>query len=336
MDNKSIPDQIRDILKTNSRGMTVGEIARSIGMNAQSMGRHLDVLAASGNLEVRTFGRSKVYYLSQRVPIFSLIDISQDMILILDKDLRITNVNKKFDEFTGIKREKVLNKSINDAAFPIRFSPDIAPHSMRALEGEHFRIDALFKRGEMDLYFRIKFIPMLYDSSDKGVILIFEDITARKKIEAQRSFLAAIVDSSYDAIIGKTLDGEITSWNKSAERIYGYTAAEMIGNNISLLVPPERQEEVAALLRKVRNCERIEHHETERVRKNGERITVSLTLSPIVDDSGNVLGASTIAYETRGRNIDDRSIKSTYSHLKMLLHSLFWPAVFYASASLCF
>lgn len=300
MDSRSIPDQIKEALRTNPRGMTVSDVARSIGMNSQSTGRHLDVLAASGQVEVRTFGRSKVYYLSQRIPIFKMIDMSQDMIITLDSDLRILRVNRKFHEFTGVKTEDVINRNIGDRSFPIRFSPDIAPHAAQALEGRHFRIDATYRKDDTDRYFRIKFTPLLYDNGSNGVFIVFEDVTERKKIEAERSFLAAIVESSNDAIIGKTLDGTITSWNKSAERIYGYTAAEMIGHDLSVIVPPELRGEVTGILEKVKNGDRIMHHETERIRKDGKRVTVSLTVSPIIDSDGSVLGASTIAYEVSG------------------------------------
>ncbi|HTY89654.1 MAG TPA: PAS domain S-box protein [Methanocella sp.] len=297
MDSRSLSEQIKEVLKANPKGMTVGEVAESIGMNSQSMGRHLDVLAASGQVEVHTFGRSKVFYLSQRVPVFSLINISPDMVVMLDKDLKVTNVNQKFLDFTGTDREDTMGRCITDVSFPIRFEPDIVPYARQALEGIHSRIEALYKRGIEELYFQIKFIPILYENGDIGANIIFEDITMRKRLEEQRSFLAAIVESSNDAIIGKKLDGTITSWNKSAERIYGYTAEEMIGNKVSVIVPPERRGEVNDIFEKILRGERIMHHETERVRKDGKRITVSLTVSPIIDSDGQVLGASTIAYE---------------------------------------
>jgi len=194
-----------------------------------------------------------------------------------------------------------MGKNISDKSFPIRFNPDIVPYALEALEGGHFRIDTLYRRDDADLYFRIKFVPMLYDDGSKGATILFEDVTERKKIEAERSLLAAIVESSNDAIIGKKLDGTITSWNKSAERIYGYTAAEMIGSNVSAIVPLELQGEVAVILEKLKTANRIKHYETERIRKDGARITVSLTVSPIIDSDGKVLGASTIAYEVSGR-----------------------------------
>ena len=148
------------------------------------------------------------------------------------------------------------------------------------------------------------------------------DVSARKRAEAERdrlleaeraaraaaeeaqgaaALLAAIVRSSDDAIIGKTLDGVITSWNAGAERLYGYTAAEVVGRPIAVLVPPERRNEVPAILARLRRGERVEHYETVRVRKDGRRVDVSVTVSPVVDGAGRVVGASAIA-----RDITDR------------------------------
>jgi PAS domain S-box-containing protein len=336
MDNKNIPELIKEILKTNPRGMTVAEVAKKIGMNSQSTGRHLDVLAAAGHVDVRTFGRSKVYYISQRLPILAMMNLSPNMMLVLDKELKIANMNQKFLDFTNIKRGDLLNKCIEDISFPLAFKPDITSFAMHALSGKLSIIEAHYQRENDRLEFTIKFIPMIFDNGEKGVTLIFEDITERKMIEEERSFLAAIVESSEDAIIGKTLDGIVTSWNKSAERIYGYTAGEMIGQNVSILVPPDRPNEIPDILRRIKRGEKVKHYETERVRKDGKRFTVSLTVSPIFDSNGNILGASTIAFEVVERKKAKRAVKSSYDNLKMLFHTLFWPAIIYASATLCF
>lgn len=107
--------------------------------------------------------------------------------------------------------------------------------------------------------------------------------------------LAAIVESSDDAIVGKTLDGIITSWNRSAERIFGYSANEAVGQSITLIIPPERQDEETEILAKIRNGQRVEHFETVRLRKDGSRRDMSLTVSPIHDPDGKVVGASKVA-----------------------------------------
>ncbi len=134
-----------------------------------------------------------------------------------------------------------------------------------------------------------------------GVVLVFRDITERRQAEETRLRLSAIVESSEDAIIGKTLDGLITSWNKGAERLYGYTPEEVLGRPISMLVPPDRPLEIPGIMARLGRGERIEHFETTRVKKSGEVMDVALTISPIRNREGTLIGASTIA-----RNITEQ------------------------------
>ena len=120
-------------------------------------------------------------------------------------------------------------------------------------------------------------------------------------------YLAAIVDSSDDAIIGKTLDGTIISWNAGAERIYGYTADEVVGRPIAILVPPDRPNELPAILERLRRGESISHYQTERIHKDGRRLTISVTISPVRDTAGTVIGASAIA---RDITVQEQAIRS--------------------------
>jgi PAS domain S-box-containing protein len=125
-----------------------------------------------------------------------------------------------------------------------------------------------------------------------GVVLVFRDVTEARRAFQASAHLAAIVESSDDPIISKDLNGIILSWNKAAERLYGYTAEEVIGRPISLLVPPDRPDEIPALLERLKHGEVIEHFETERLAKDGRRVHVSLRISPIRDASGRVVAAS--------------------------------------------
>lgn len=120
--------------------------------------------------------------------------------------------------------------------------------------------------------------------------------------EYPTKWLAAIVESSDDAIIGKSLDSVIRSWNRGAERVFGYTAEEVVGRSILVLIPPELQHEEQFIIDKLLRKERVSHYETARVRKDGTRIDVSLTASPIIDDEGNVIGASKIARDITEAN----------------------------------
>jgi PAS domain S-box-containing protein len=128
-----------------------------------------------------------------------------------------------------------------------------------------------------------------------GVVLVFHDISERREAESQRATLASIVESSDDAILSKTLDGTITSWNRAAERMYGYKAEEVLGRHISIVVAPELSGELQEIMSRIRGGGRVEHLETTRVRKDGRRIEVSVTVSPLRDSSGRLVGASTIA-----------------------------------------
>ena len=134
--------------------------------------------------------------------------------------------------------------------------------------------------------------------------------------------LAAIVQSSEDAIISKTLDGRVTSWNKAAERIFGYTAEEMLGRPISLLAPPGRADEMRGILDRIRDGERVEHYETERQRKDGKIIQVALTVSPIRDQAGRVVGASKIARDITEAKLAASALSESEAHLRSILDTV--------------
>src|SRR5262249_12693540 len=127
------------------------------------------------------------------------------------------------------------------------------------------------------------------------------DITEKKRADQADFRLAAIVESSDDAIVSKDLNGIITSWNKSAERIFGYRAEEIIGQPVTTIIPPELHDDEPRILAKIRAGQRIEHFQTVRVRKDGERIDISLTVSPVKDQHGKIIGAAKIARDITQR-----------------------------------
>jgi PAS domain S-box-containing protein len=144
-----------------------------------------------------------------------------------------------------------------------------------------------------------------------GTSTIQRNITERKRTETVMAEMAAIVDSSNDAIIGKTLEGVITTWNRSAEYVYGYKAEEIIGKNISVLVPPGRQDEVRQIIAgMLANDARTDHFETQRVRKDGSTIDVSVTVSPIRASDGTIVGASSVARDVTEHNRMVAALKS--------------------------
>jgi PAS domain S-box-containing protein len=133
-----------------------------------------------------------------------------------------------------------------------------------------------------------------------------------------RALLAAIVESSDDAIVSKSLDGTIRSWNRGAERIFGYSADEAVGRHITLIIPPERHSEEAAILARIGRGQRIEHFETVRRTKQGRLITVSLTVSPVRDGAGNIIGASKVARDVTARRFADDMLRKQSQTLRLL------------------
>ncbi len=154
-----------------------------------------------------------------------------------------------------------------------------------------------------------------------GAVLVFRDVTERKRAEEIGARLAAIIESSDDAIVSKTLDGVIRSWNAGAERLFGYTAAEAIGQPITMIIPPERLDEERTILDRLCRGERVEHMETVRIAKDGRRLDISLTVSPIRDDEGHVIGALKIARDITGRKQAETALCASEARYRAIVEA---------------
>jgi len=144
------------------------------------------------------------------------------------------------------------------------------------------------------------------------------DITEQKRAEETRLRLAALVESSEDAIIGKDLNGTITSWNRGAEALYGYTAEEIVGKTVSVLIPPDHQDDFPIIMERLRRGERIEHYETVRLCKDGRRVNVALTVSPIRTPDSKIQGASKIARDITPRKRAEETLRKQSDRLRLL------------------
>jgi PAS domain S-box-containing protein len=161
-----------------------------------------------------------------------------------------------------------------------------------------------------------------------GAVSLAEDVSDRRRLQEKISRLAAIVECSEDAIIGKDLQGTITSWNKGAEKIYGYTEAEVVGKSVSRLFPPKRQEEMLQFLQRVKRGEPIEHYESVRRRKDGREIQVSLAISPIKDWEGQIIGVSTIARDVTEQKRAEGAIARESAKLSAMISGMEEGVVF--------
>ena len=151
-----------------------------------------------------------------------------------------------------------------------------------------------------------------------GAVLVFRDVSERKRAQEAQARLAAIVESSDDAIISKDLNGTILSWNAGAERLFGYTPDEAVGRSITLIIPPERLDEERDILDRLGRGQQIEHFETVRVRKDGRRLDISLTVSPIRNGEGRVVGASKVARDVTERKRAEAELRKQTERLRLL------------------
>jgi PAS domain S-box-containing protein len=228
----------------------------------------------------------------------SLLTLSYEPMFVWQLHGPIEFWNTGAERLYGFASEEAVGRSSHDllqTKFPVQIADLI-----NQLQNEHYwsgELRHVCKDGrEVIVESRLQLL------SDGTVIEVNRDVTERKQIRAalheseeRLHWLASIVQSSDDAIVSKNIDGIITSWNKGAERVFGYTVEEAIGQPITIVIPQDRQDEERTILTRIRRGERIEHFETVRQRKHGSLIVVSLTISPVKNAEGKIVGASKIA-----------------------------------------
>src|SRR5918994_5277084 len=208
------------------------------------------------------------------------------------------------EEIIGARLEDLLSSSIPEN---VQYLKDFVYSDYQLTDAESQEVD----RYGRTKYFVNDLTGVIENESLLRVWGTQRDITERKQAEEVRARLAAIVESSEDAIIAKTLDGIITDWNRGAQKIYGYSAEEVLGKPINVLVPPDRPYEIPTILERLRRGEVIDHYETVRIAKDGSRLDISLTISPMKDPSGNIVGASTIARNVTERKRAEEALKES-------------------------
>jgi len=238
-----------------------------------------------------------------------------------DGDWRMTYMNRAAEELLGRERRDVLGKTWHQA-FPHAVGNPVDQMYQRVMRSRRAeRMEYCYPHYEYR-WLEISASPV----AEGGVAVYFRDISELKRRERAQARLAAIVESSEDAIISKSLDGIVESWNAAAERMYGFSAREAVGQSILMVIPPDRHGEEDEILARLRRGERIEHYDTVRRRKDGELIDVSLTVSPIRDEKGAVVGASKIARDINERKRAQQALEDANRYkdefLAMLAHEL--------------
>jgi PAS domain S-box-containing protein len=248
---------------------------------------------------------------TRETQLHQLVSETPFMLTICSRDLRYVFVSRAYAGMLGRTPSEIEGKSLAEVMGDEGFAT-VRPFIERVLEGHRTEFESIVSlAGVGPRTLRVVYTP---DRDGRGAVVGWMasilDVSEARQVEHARAHLASIIDSSFDAIVTKDLDGIVTSWNAAAERLFGYSAREMIGRPIRLLIPPERQSEEDAILARLRRGERIEPFETVRVAKDGHRLQISLTISPVRDASGSIIGASKIARDiTDTRRIEAERIR---------------------------
>lgn len=230
------------------------------------------------------------------------------LISYVGSDLRYRFINREYERWFGMDAAQIEGRHLREVLGSDAFD-GLAPYIQRVLAGETVTFESLVPyQGAGERYVRVHYAADTEDSGRiRGFVAMVEDLSQFQGSKRQEARLAAIVADSADAIIGKDLDGNITDWNRGAERIYGYTAEEAVGRNISMTLPPDRMEEERQILDAIRMGRQIADLQVLRRHKDGRLIHLALTVSPLRDIAGRVVGASTIARDVTARlNMENR------------------------------
>jgi PAS domain S-box-containing protein len=249
-----------------------------------------------------------------------------DAVISTDAEGRITNMNAVAESLTGWKTEEAAGQQLDTVFRIINEETRQLVHNPAARAMKEAVIvglanhTVLIAKGGTEIPIDDSAAPIrCAEGKVVGCVLVFRDVTARRQGERAALALSAIIESSDDAIIGKDIKGVINSWNRAAERLFGYSAREAIGQPIAILAPPDRADEMPTILARIKQGERIEHFDTVRRAKSGRLLPISLTVSPINDKDGRIVGASKIARDISERKEAEEAVREEKARLQATL-----------------
>ena len=253
----------------------------------------------------------------------AIVDTTPQCVKLVAADGTLLHMNSPGSEMVGAhSAEEIIGKSVYDLIAPEdrdrykAFNESICRGERGSLQFDIVGLEG--KRRHMESHAA----PLSNPDGTLIQLAVTTDISEREQAASANNRLAAIVGSSDDAIVSKNLDGIITSWNKGAERIFGYTAEEAVGKHISLIIPADRQDEETEILRRIRAGHRVDHFETVRQRKDGTLLDISATISPVKDSTGRTIGASKVARDISQRKQSELALRQSEERFRKLAETL--------------
>ncbi|MCK4415558.1 MAG: PAS domain-containing protein [Thermoplasmatales archaeon] len=283
---------IKSILKESPRGMTVTDISRKMKINRNSVAKYMDILLISGHVEMVTFGPAKVFFPSRRIPISTMLNFTSDFMILLDKELKVVQVNEKFLSLMDIERESILGNRINDSSKAFFKNPEVLTNIKIALDGKESTIETSFLNGPDELYFKIKHIPTTFDDGEPGVILIIEDTTKQKRTERKLTQAVKEWETTFNSITDMISihdkDFNIVKVNKAFAEFLQDKSEKFIGKKCYEIIHGTKKShpncpcQKIQLIKKSSIVEFFEPH-------LGKHLEVSA--SPIINEEGEISGS---------------------------------------------
>jgi PAS domain S-box-containing protein len=318
--------KIKELLRKNSKGLTISEISEGIGVNRNSVAKYMDVLRISGRVEKRDFGPAKVYTLSQRVPTATMMNYSSDYIIILDYALRISRINTALKGFFNIKSRDTYGKKIFEVDHPFFEKQELitrAYECMRNKKQVSFTTNLTWRDNQF--YFIVKLVPTTFSDGGEGLTIIIENITEETKatlqIKSSEEKYRTIFNTSGTAMLIIEEDTTISLVNSQFEKITGFTKEEIEGNISWKKFVPEEYLEIMSTyhyLRREENQQIPTSYETELITKKGIRKQVLLNVNLIPKSKQSVASIIDISdlRETQ------EELKESYAHQSAILESV--------------
>jgi PAS domain S-box-containing protein len=341
---KSVKDledfgKIKNLLREEPGGMTVTGLARALGRTKNTVGRYLDILHASGQVEMRTFGMAKVFTLTRRVPLSQLFSHTPEMVMILDRDHRVLQVNDPFLALLSLERDQVVGKNLALLPAGAPVGEDLVQTLIASIEQQGGDID-LELSGEREYYLRAKVIPILFEDGSQGSTVILMDQTpvrlAERALRESEKKYRELVENANSIILKMDLAGTVTFFNEYAERFFGFSRDEILGKNVvGTIVPPTEssgRDLEQMISRLLSHTEEFQENENENMTRDGRRVWVRWNNQAIRDEEGKPVGVLSIGSDITGHRLLDEQLRTSERRFRDLADLLPQP-IFEADAS---